>query len=637
MPWITRAVPLPGLVVALYLATAWARRWTTDDAFINFRVIKQIEAGRGPVFNAGERVEVATSTLWLALLTVVDVVTPLRLEWAAVVLQLALGAFGLVAGMAGALRLAQLRSPGAASGAAAGSTGDLGRTIVPLGAAAYIAVAVGWDFATGGLENSLGLAWLGGSFWAVAALVDTAATGTVTRRRLLGTAALVGLAVLVRPDFVAFGAGVGLPVAVTAWRDGRARSLAAVAAAAAALPAAVQVFRMGYYGQLVPNTLHAKEGGSAWWDQGWTYLLDFARPYALVVPVAATLAWLALGWRTPAERCDVGAATRHRDWRLVVAAVEAGAVLHAVGVVRVGGDYMHGRLLLPTWFALLLPVFAVPAADLVRSRRHAAIAALVGAWALVVGLSARPPVGSLFNDWVAENATEEELAALGVDDPVGIIDMRAVALTDTPVRHPVRWDDYDFAHPDGAPEGVGAGPRPYVPGTLVQGWNGSFPTPPSIDAMVVPGYTLGARSYAEDLDVWIYDRLGLADPVVARAELAWRGTAGHEKLLGPAWVAAAWVDPAVPIDDPASFASLSPLVLTWSGSGLTGDVDPGSFPAEREAARDALACGELQELVHDTRAPLSPQRFLGNVVDAVRLHGLRVPVDPHEARARFCG
>jgi hypothetical protein len=41
--------------------------------------------------------------------------------------------------------------------------------------------------------------------------------------------------------------------------------------------------------------------------------------------------------------------------------------------------------------------------------------------------------------------------------------------------------------------------------------------------------------------------------------------------------------------------------------------------------------------VHDTRAPLSPQRFLGNVVDAVRLHGLRVPVDPHEARARFCG
>jgi hypothetical protein len=125
--------------------------------------------------------------------------------------------------------------------------------------------------------------------------------------------------------------------------------------------------------------------------------------------------------------------------------------------------------------------------------------------------------------------------------------------------------------------------------------------------------------------------------VVARAELAWRGTAGHEKLLGPAWVAAAWVDPAVPIDDPASFASLSPLVLTWSGSGLTGDVDPGSFPAEREAARDALACGELQELVHDTRAPLSPQRFLGNVVDAVRLHGLRVPVDPHEARARFCG
>jgi arabinofuranosyltransferase len=634
-PWALRVVALPGLVVALQLATAWSRRWTTDDAFINFRVVKQIEAGHGPVFNAGERVEVATSSLWLAMLTAVDLVTPLRLEWAAVVLQLALGAFALVAGMAGALRLARLRPRGAPGDAAAGGAGAVGGMIVPLGAAAYIAVAVGWDFATGGLENSLGLAWLAGSFWAAVALVDAAATATAPRRLLLGTAALVGLGVLIRPDFVAFAAGFGLPVAVVAWRAGRARSLVRVAAAAAALPVVVQVLRMGYYGQLVPNTLHAKESGLAWWGQGWAYLLDFARPYALVVPVAATLAWLVLWWRPSAGPGDEAAANRHRNWRLVVAAVEAGAALHAIGVVRVGGDYMHGRLLLPTWFALLLPVFAVPAAELARSRRHAGIAALVGAWTVVVAFAARPPVGSLFNSWLADNASPEDVAALGIDDPVGIIDMRQVALTDTPVRHPVRWDDYAFAHDEGSSERGDR--RMYVAGTFVHGWGGSFPTPPGIEAMVVPGYTLGARSYAEGLDVWVYDRLGLADPVVARAELARRGTAGHEKLLGPEWVAAAWVDPDVAIDDPASFAPLSVLVLTWSGSGLTGEVDAGSFAADRAAAQDALACGELQELVHDTRAPLSPQRFLGNIVDAVRLHDLRVPVDPHEARSRFCG
>ena len=41
-------------------------------------------SGHGPVFNPGERVEAATSTLWLWLLVVGDVVLPLRLEYIAV-------------------------------------------------------------------------------------------------------------------------------------------------------------------------------------------------------------------------------------------------------------------------------------------------------------------------------------------------------------------------------------------------------------------------------------------------------------------------------------------------------------------------------------------------------------------------
>jgi len=41
-----------------------------EDAFINLRVIDQIFAGHGPVFNAGERVEPATSALWVFVLVV---------------------------------------------------------------------------------------------------------------------------------------------------------------------------------------------------------------------------------------------------------------------------------------------------------------------------------------------------------------------------------------------------------------------------------------------------------------------------------------------------------------------------------------------------------------------------------------
>ena len=48
-----------------------------------------------------------------------------------------------------------------------------------------------------------------------------------------------------------------------------------------ALPVAYQVFRMGFYGSLVPGTAVAKEGGSANLSRGWDYLLDFAEPYWL--------------------------------------------------------------------------------------------------------------------------------------------------------------------------------------------------------------------------------------------------------------------------------------------------------------------------------------------------------------------
>src|SRR3712207_8045404 len=43
---------------------------TLFRSFINFRVVDHLLAGHGPVWNEGERIEIGTSTLWLALLTV---------------------------------------------------------------------------------------------------------------------------------------------------------------------------------------------------------------------------------------------------------------------------------------------------------------------------------------------------------------------------------------------------------------------------------------------------------------------------------------------------------------------------------------------------------------------------------------
>jgi arabinofuranosyltransferase len=57
-----------GLVVAVFAVLAWNRRWMSDDGLIVLRTVRQILAGNGPVFNAGERVESNTSTLWTYLL-----------------------------------------------------------------------------------------------------------------------------------------------------------------------------------------------------------------------------------------------------------------------------------------------------------------------------------------------------------------------------------------------------------------------------------------------------------------------------------------------------------------------------------------------------------------------------------------
>lgn len=59
---------------------AWQRRWIADDGLIVLRTVRNLLAGNGPVFNAGERVESNTSTLW-TFLTYFGGVVGDRYDW----------------------------------------------------------------------------------------------------------------------------------------------------------------------------------------------------------------------------------------------------------------------------------------------------------------------------------------------------------------------------------------------------------------------------------------------------------------------------------------------------------------------------------------------------------------------------
>jgi arabinofuranosyltransferase len=54
------------------------------------------------------------------------------------------------------------------------------------------------------------------------------------------------------------------------------------------------------------------------------------------------------------------------------------------------------------------------------------------------------------------------------------------------------------------------------------------------------------------------------------------------------------------------------------------------------AARRALRCGALRDIEGAVTEPLTPGRFLRNIVLAVRLHSFRLDPDPLVAEARLC-
>ncbi|HEX4819944.1 MAG TPA: hypothetical protein VFV00_07035 [Acidimicrobiales bacterium] len=516
-----------------------------EDAYINLRVVDQIFAGHGPVFNAGERIEVATSPLWLGVLVVGRFLFGLfvRDEWIAVVASLcaAVGAF-VVAGIA-ALRVHR----------------DDDGVVLPVGLLLVASITAVWDFSTSGLEMGLVWLWLATS-WLV--LVTVARAEEFTGRRRTAGAVVLGLAPLIRPEL-----GLMMICFVVAWfvlvRPHRVRrDLLAMFA----LPVAYQVFRMGFYASLVPNTALAKDAGGFHTAQGWNYAYDLIDSYKLWLSAAIVVAALVVR--------RIG---RHdRALAVATAAMLAAGLLDALYIVAVGGDYMHGRLLLPAVFAL-----GLPASICVQPRRVAALVVAVGAsaWALVTVIAFRPPpVADVFGvspvaDWRAVSGAKVVLD----DGALGLNGHEAAAA---------------YAH----------GVRGYFGIVAKEPVAAADP-----NAFVLTLGSIGVPAYDAGRKVWVIDIGGLAEPLAARTDPVPGRPAGHRKQVDYAWY-------------DARFAAPTP-----------------NDSAEVLAARRALQCGDLHELLSAVDGDLTPARFLSNIWDSFSLTRLHVPASPVEGERQFCG
>jgi arabinofuranosyltransferase len=564
------ALMVPVIVVVIM---GWQHRWTSDDGFINFRYVDQIRHGNGPVFNAGERVEAFTSPLWLAALFGLDLVLPLRLEWIAVVSGLALTATGVAFAGVGASRLWSHVARGGVK--------------LPAGLLVFVAVPPVWDFATSGLDNSLGVAWLGVSWWALCRRAFPQGTRQEARTTTpWATCMLIGLGPLVRPDLAIMSAAFLIVILVSeaSWRA-RIR----VAAWALVLPLVYEVFRMAYYAAIVPNTALAKEAGAGKWARGWDYLVDMVQPYRLWIPLLllVPLGFIPLLRSVRARRSGLSA--------VLIAAPLAASFVHAAYIVRVGGDFMHARMLLPSLFCLLLPVAVVA----VRGWRWAPAVLLVP-WILISALVLR----------LGPEATH----GVGLGDERG----KYVAASGEP--NPVTLDDYYRPSPLFLAR-AGRSARMLAErgerGFLVDGYNPSGPrlalsgqvTQTPIVAVVS---ALGMYSYAAGPKVFAADLLGITSTIGSRFRVlpapagSPNATAGHDKPHRESWEVARFTPP-----------------------------DP-SDPLDVRDARRSLGCGTVHELLDAVTGRFGPGRAWRNFRDSLTFTRLRVPEDPERAVRELC-
>ncbi len=306
---------------------AWSVRFVQDDAFITYRYARNLARGEGLVFNPGERVEGYTNFLWTVLHAL-----PEWAGWSTPVFSQLVGIALMVATVAVTLRLA--------------------RRVFGSEAFAFLVVLVllanmtFLTYATGGLETMQQALLV----VAVAALLlpapDTGRGAAVARR--VGAGVCAGLAVLTRMDSAVLVGTLIVVALVVEWRRSTrperrtldlVRSAALIGGPAALIVVPWLIWKLAYYGNLLPNTFYAKSAGSPIVPPlyGLFYLLVFFISYA---------AFLLIG--------------RWRRYRGELFAVHGMAQLLVVVPVWflyicvVGGDFMEFRFMVPIMFVLAM-------------------------------------------------------------------------------------------------------------------------------------------------------------------------------------------------------------------------------------------------------------------------------------------
>lgn len=332
----SRARLFPGLLVIggfvlFAVGIVDCLNFAVDDTFISLRFAENAAAGRGLVFNQGERVEGYSNFLWTLVLGVLAKLgftqrhgdLDLLIAAKATAFAFALGTMLLTAWLAGRL----------AKGPGTGGSGMMSMAVLGLGGSFSFALWTMSGMETAACAFFVTLA----AGLVVTALARYDSSGTIARGRFLAAGVAFGIATLIRPEeiFIWALATAGFLV----WAPRRLRGVIAVTALPTLLlHAAYLLWRYEYYGMFIPNSVVAK------WGPGPIYAILGAK--YMFAGLIASVGVIGLGFL-------VLPALVKRYTACAFLATYVGS--HVAFIILSGGDWMPGfRFFVPIYPLLWL-------------------------------------------------------------------------------------------------------------------------------------------------------------------------------------------------------------------------------------------------------------------------------------------
>lgn len=379
-----REGPAEAVLLCVSAVVAWAFRFVQDDAFITYRYARNLARGEGLVLNPGEKVEGYTNFAW----TVIQAI-PERLGWSTPLFSQLLGIAMMVACVFVVLRITDRLF---------GASRTDGRGFTLLVGIVLVTNMTFLVYSTGGLETMMQTLVVMVVTWALLdALIDRRAP-VVPKLLLAGVFA--GIAILTRLDSVVYLVALYAAVLFRQWGAGGrpvgalARTVGVSAVPAALLVVPWLVWKLDYYGELLPNTFFAKSASGP------------------LQPIVYGLLYIAVYLLSYGAFLLIGRMRKYRSGFFAVPGVAALFIVVPVWltyIVYVGADFMEYR-----FFVILSPVLAMLVAWLVDRFVNPVPQVLLVSVLLVFSLAHRfvvPPIAfpvlsfRTINHWPTDSKT----------------------------------------------------------------------------------------------------------------------------------------------------------------------------------------------------------------------------------------